>query len=77
MTFRPNTILAAAAVAAALADTLRERGVAEPTASMIADVGIAVFRNAFERWVTASDRPELTDLIRESLQALQAVTASA
>jgi len=64
-----------ASVAAALADALRERGVAEPTASITAETAIAVFRNAFERWVAAADQRDLPELIRESLKALQAVTA--
>ena len=64
-----------ASVAAALADTLRERGVAEPAASVAADTTVAIFRNAFERWVAAADQRDLPDVIRESLGALQAVTA--
>jgi AcrR family transcriptional regulator len=64
-----------ASIAAALAGTLRERGVAEPTASITAETATAVFRIAFERWVGAGDRRELPELIRESLEALRAVTA--
>jgi AcrR family transcriptional regulator len=64
-----------ASVAATLADALRERGVAEPAASITAETAIAVFRNAFERWVAAADHRDLPELIRESLEALQAVTA--
>jgi AcrR family transcriptional regulator len=62
-----------ASVAAALAAALRERGVEEPRASVLAETGVAVFRVAGERWVT-SDRV-LTELIRESLDALRAVAA--
>ncbi len=64
-----------ASVAAALAHTLRQRGVTEPAASITAETAIAVFRNAFERWVVAADQRDLPELIRESLEALQAVTA--
>ena len=64
-----------ASVAAALADALRERGVGEPTASITAETAIAVFRIAFERWVATPDAGDLPQLIRESLDALQAVTA--
>lgn len=59
---------------AALAGALRERGVDEPEASVVAETALAVFRVAFERWV-ADDGRELTDRIRESLDALRAVTA--
>ena len=57
--------------------SLRQRGVEEPAASLTAEAGIAVFRIAFERWVTAPDDREFGELIGESLQALRAVTASA
>ena len=63
-----------ASVAAALAAALRERGVEEPQASVLAETGVAVFRVAFERWV-ASDR-DLTELVRESLDALRAVAVA-
>jgi AcrR family transcriptional regulator len=65
-----------ASVAAALADTLRQRGVDEPEASLTAEAGMAVFRIAFERWATTTDERDLPELIRESLAALRAVTAS-
>jgi AcrR family transcriptional regulator len=64
-----------ASVAAALADGLRERGVGEPGASLTAETAIAVFRNAFDRWVAAADHRDLPELIRESLDALRAVAA--
>ncbi len=63
------------AQAAEGAEVLRERGVAEPAASITAETAIAVFRNAFERWVAAPDRRNLPEIIRESLDTLQAVTA--
>jgi hypothetical protein len=60
-----------AGCAAALADTLRKRGVEEPEASLTAEAGFAVFRIAFERWTTADDQRDLPTLIRESLEALR------
>ncbi len=39
-----------ASLASAMADVLRQRGVAGPAASLTAEAGIAVFRIAFERW---------------------------
>src|SRR4030081_285282 len=41
-----------ASLSAALADTLRRRGVRDPAASLAAEAGIAVFRIAFEPWTT-------------------------
>jgi AcrR family transcriptional regulator len=66
-----------ATIAAALAVVLRGRGVGEPAASLTAEAGIAVFKIAFERWVDASDDHDLSQLIRESLDELRAVTAAA
>jgi AcrR family transcriptional regulator len=66
-----------ASLAAAIADTLRRRGVTEPAASLTAEAGIAVFRIAFERWVDETNQHGLPRLIRESLDALKAVTAGA
>jgi AcrR family transcriptional regulator len=66
-----------ARLGAALTDALRRRGVADPTASLTAEAGIAVFRIAFERWVDESEDRELSALIQESLEALRAVTAGA
>jgi AcrR family transcriptional regulator len=62
-------------VASALAASLRARGVSEPAASMTAETAIAVFRNAFERWVTAPQDGDLSGLVHESLDALRTVTA--
>ncbi len=64
-----------AALAAALADGLRGRGVEDPAASLAAEAGIAVFRVAFERWVHKGNRRDLPQLIRKSLGELRAVTA--
>jgi AcrR family transcriptional regulator len=64
-----------ASIAAGLAAALRERGVGEPAASLTAEAGIAVFRIAFERWVTEADQADLPTLIRESLEVLRSVTA--
>lgn len=64
-----------ASLSAALADTLRRRGVRDPAASLTAEAGIAVFKIAFERWVTETNRRDFPQLIRESLDELRAVTA--
>jgi AcrR family transcriptional regulator len=64
-----------ASLAAALADTLRRRGVKEPAASLAAEAGIAVFRIAFEGWISETNQRDFSQLIRESLDELKAVTA--
>ena len=43
-----------ASLASALADALRRRGVTDPAASLTAEAGIAVFKIAFERWISGT-----------------------
>jgi len=64
-----------AALAAAMAAALRQRGVSDPAASLAAEAGIAVFKIAFERWVDATDQHAFPQLIGEALDELKAVTA--
>jgi AcrR family transcriptional regulator len=64
-----------ASLSAALADTLRKRGVRDPAASLTAEAGIAVFRVAFECWIDEANERDLPEIIRESLDELKAVTA--
>jgi AcrR family transcriptional regulator len=66
-----------ASLASALADALRRRDVADPAASLTAEAGIAVFKIAFERWISETSPPGLPQLIRGSLDELKAVTAGA
>ena len=63
-------------VASALAGALRERGVEEPEASVVAETAIAVFRVAFEQWVAEGNERGLDELIREALDALRAVASA-
>jgi AcrR family transcriptional regulator len=64
-----------ASLSTALAAALRDRGVADPAASLAAETGIAVFRIAIERWQNETGGRDLPQLIRESLGALKAMTA--
>ncbi|MFE2989730.1 TetR family transcriptional regulator [Streptomyces sp. NPDC059262] len=61
-----------ASMSAALADTLRRRGVAEPAASLTAEAGVAVFKVGFERWIGAPEEGEMSRFMRESLDELRA-----
>jgi AcrR family transcriptional regulator len=72
---RERELIKLAALAAALADALRQRGTADPAAGLAAEAGIAVFRIAFERWVDETNRKDLPTLIRQSLDELRALTA--
>jgi len=64
-----------ARLAAALADALRQRGVRDPAASLAAETGIAVFKIAFERWISETNRRTLSQLIHESFEELKAVAS--
>jgi AcrR family transcriptional regulator len=74
---RERELIKLASLSAALADTLRRRGVPEPDASLTAEAGIAVFRIAFERWVDETNELDLPALMRDSLGHLRAVAAGA
>jgi AcrR family transcriptional regulator len=64
-----------ASLSAALADTLRQRGVTDPAASLTAEAGIAVFKIAFGRWIDETNEQDFRHLVRESLDELKAITA--
>jgi AcrR family transcriptional regulator len=72
---RERELIKLASLASALAGALRQRGVDEPTASLTAEAGLAVFKVAFERWVEEPDQQDLPRLIRQSLEELQVITA--
>lgn len=62
-----------ASLGAAFAGALRRRGVPDPAATLAAEAGVAVFKVAFERWVTDSGEASLSQLIRESAAAMKTV----
>jgi AcrR family transcriptional regulator len=62
-----------ASLSEALAGALRARGVGDAAASLTAEVGIAVFKTAFERWIEASG--EFAAMVRESVGELKTLTA--
>jgi hypothetical protein len=64
-----------ASLATSLGAALRQRGVPDPTAGLTGEIAIAVFKIAFERWVTDSSAPDLAQVVRESFSQLRAVTA--
>jgi AcrR family transcriptional regulator len=64
-----------ASLAAAIAGALRQRGIPDPAASLTAEAGIAVFKIAFERWISLDGQQDLPETIREALGELKAVTA--
>jgi AcrR family transcriptional regulator len=65
-----------ASLAGALAETLEGRGAAEPTAGLTAEIGIAIFRVAFARWVADGNRRDLTELVGDALDELRALSGA-
>jgi AcrR family transcriptional regulator len=66
-----------AAVATAMAGALRQRGVAESAADLLAQAGVAVFTTAFERWAAHPERAGLAERVREAAAELAAGLAAA
>ena len=69
---RERELIKLASLSAAIADTLRGRGLADPAARLTAEVAIAVFRVAFERWLDDGNQLGLPQIMRESLDELKA-----
>ncbi len=65
-----------AALAAALAGALRERGVREPAATLASEAGVVVFRLAFDAWVQPDNTGDLTQALRNGFAQLADVTSA-
>lgn len=63
-------------LAAALAGALRQRGVPEPGATLVAEAGVAIFRVAFDRWIGGADQRSLAVVITDSAGHLRALTSA-
>ena len=70
---RERELIKLAAFATTLAAALRERGISEPTASLAAETGIAVFKVAFTRWLSEQGQPDLPRTIRQSIEEVKGV----
>jgi AcrR family transcriptional regulator len=70
---RERELIKLAALASAMASALRDRGIPEPAASLTAETGVAVFKIAFARWISAPGEPDLPGIIRESMDELRDV----
>ncbi len=73
---RERELIKLASLASAIAAALRRRSVPEPAASLAAEMGIAIFKIAFEHWVKDSKGRDLAHHVREALKALQGVTGA-
>jgi len=65
-----------AELAAAMADTLRERGTPSPAAALAAHTAMAVFRIALDQWIADPKHRDLPTLFQEGLTELASILAS-
>ena len=72
---RERELIKLASLAAAIADALKRRGDAEPVAKLTAETAVAVFKVAFDRWISARKDEDLTRVIGDSLDELKELTA--
>jgi AcrR family transcriptional regulator len=72
---RERELIKLALLSSAIADGLSRRGVAPPAAKLTAETAVAVFKVAFERWISAGTDENLTRIIGDSLGELKALTA--
>jgi AcrR family transcriptional regulator len=64
------------ALSTALGDTLRERGVGDPTAGLVAEVAVALFKTSFEEWVNPENSRALSQVLQESLDELRSFSSN-
>jgi AcrR family transcriptional regulator len=62
-------------LAAAMAGALRDRGTAEPAATLAAETATAVFRAAIDRWIGDQERGDLPTLFRDGLSEVASMLA--
>jgi AcrR family transcriptional regulator len=70
---RERELIKLSAFASTVARALRDRGTAEPAASLAAEAAVAVFKVAFERWISDPGRMDLAGTFRESMAELRGV----
>ena len=59
-----------------IAETLEQRGVGEPQATLAAESGMTVLRVAMQQWANADDDRGLAPIMREAISQLRAVATS-
>lgn len=64
-----------ASLADAVTGALRERGVGDPTAALVAETGVTVFRLGFGRWVAEDNAVPMNRVMRDTLGELRAAAA--
>lgn len=66
-----------AGLAAAVTKALHARGITDPTASLAAETGMALFKVGFERWISGRKPHDFTAHIDAAFETLRAITSGA
>jgi hypothetical protein len=64
------------ALVAAIAEALRQRGVADMTAQMAAQTGALALKLSYDRWLGAGNKAEFGEVARQTLAELQTASAA-
>jgi AcrR family transcriptional regulator len=72
---RERELLKLTGLTSAMAAALRERGTPEPTALLVAECGMTIFRVAFARWVGGNDDHDLASIMDEVVAELRELVA--
>jgi AcrR family transcriptional regulator len=72
---RERELIKALKIAATLVTCLRERGVPQATAALLAQTGTTLFQNAFERWIEDTKKRDLAHHMHAALAELRRLTA--
>ncbi len=73
---RERDLLKAAALTAAMADALVERGVKQPTASLAAHIGALALDDAFQHWLQPENRRPMAKLAEQALRHLSSAAGN-
>jgi AcrR family transcriptional regulator len=73
---RGRELIKLSSLSAAIGQSLRRRGAPPSVADLIAELGIAIFRNALERWLDDKEPRALSWHIQAALDELKAVAAA-
>ena len=68
---RERELIKSTKLAAALLASLRERGVPQAAAALLAQTGTTLFHNAFERWIEDGKKRDLAHHLQEALAELR------
>lgn len=72
---RERELLKMAGLSEAISAGLRKRGIAEPQATLAAQIGVTAFNVAFGQWIAQGETRTLAEIQRDMLSELRALSA--